>query len=213
MYHHMFFTIFRVGECCSSGKDVRRLPWRCRHYVTVYSVARRESLKDACMARSTSVWLRPDHSRSSKPWKESTMFIALRERRAEEFDQLCATFASYLSTNMAARASTASAPSLRSKTPVDMERPFTPPDGDGGNVKVVVRVRKFIKRGAHANAMMMLKQRVLTGLCRAGKAIAMHHTHEPRDARDNHPAPRSHGRLAKGARGEKIHLRQVLLVA
>ncbi|KAK4630951.1 Kinesin-like protein [Fulvia fulva] len=74
------------------------------------------------------------------------MFIALRERRAEEFDQLCATFASYLSTNMAARASTASAPSLRSKTPVDMERPFTPPDGDGGNVKVVVRVRKFIKR-------------------------------------------------------------------
>jgi hypothetical protein len=44
--------------------------------------------------------------------------------------------------------STASAPRLRSRTPVDasMERPMTP-DGDGGNVKVVVRVRKFIKRG------------------------------------------------------------------
>ncbi|KAK5137316.1 hypothetical protein LTR08_000286 [Meristemomyces frigidus] len=44
--------------------------------------------------------------------------------------------------------STASAPSLRSREPVEMlERPFTPPDGgDGGNVKVVVRVRKFIRR-------------------------------------------------------------------
>ena len=37
---------------------------------------------------------------------------------------------------------------MRSREPVDrMERPFTPTDGDGGNVKVVVRVRKFIKRG------------------------------------------------------------------
>ena len=44
--------------------------------------------------------------------------------------------------------STASAPSLRSREPVgEMDRPFTPPDGDSGNVKVVVRVRKFIKRG------------------------------------------------------------------
>jgi hypothetical protein len=45
--------------------------------------------------------------------------------------------------------STASAPSLRSREPVDvMDRPFTPTDGDGGgNVKVVVRVRKFVKRG------------------------------------------------------------------
>lgn len=49
--------------------------------------------------------------------------------------------------------STASAPSLRSRTPVDvtdMQRPFTPPDGDGGNVKVVVRVRKHIKREIEA---------------------------------------------------------------
>ena len=43
---------------------------------------------------------------------------------------------------------TASMASMRSRTPVDgMDRPFTPPDGDGGNVKVVVRVRKFIRRG------------------------------------------------------------------
>jgi hypothetical protein len=33
-----------------------------------------------------------------------------------------------------------------------MERPFTPIDADGGNVKVVVRVRKFLQRGiAHCN--------------------------------------------------------------
>lgn len=30
-----------------------------------------------------------------------------------------------------------------------MDRPFTPTDADAGNVKVVVRVRKFIKRGQH----------------------------------------------------------------
>ncbi|KAK0932325.1 hypothetical protein LTR29_016076, partial [Friedmanniomyces endolithicus] len=43
--------------------------------------------------------------------------------------------------------STASAPSLRSREPIAaMDRPFTPPDSDGGNVKVVVRVRKFVKR-------------------------------------------------------------------
>lgn len=46
--------------------------------------------------------------------------------------------------------STASSPSLRSREPVDMEPPFPPPpDADAGNVKVVVRVRKFIKRGEH----------------------------------------------------------------
>ena len=48
--------------------------------------------------------------------------------------------------------STASAPSLRSRTPIERDtmespRPFTPPDVDAGNVKVVVRVRKFVKRG------------------------------------------------------------------
>lgn len=50
--------------------------------------------------------------------------------------------------------STASAPSLRSRDPADiiMQRPFTPPDADAGNVKVVVRVRKFIKRGKAISA-------------------------------------------------------------
>ena len=44
--------------------------------------------------------------------------------------------------------STASAPSLRAREAIeDMQRPFTPPDADAGNVKVVVRVRKFVKRG------------------------------------------------------------------
>lgn len=44
--------------------------------------------------------------------------------------------------------SSASAPSLRSREPVDvMDRPRSS-DGDA-NVKVVVRVRKFIKRGKH----------------------------------------------------------------
>lgn len=43
--------------------------------------------------------------------------------------------------------STASSPSLRSRTPVDaMERPMTPSDDGCGNVKVVVRVRRFIQR-------------------------------------------------------------------
>ncbi|RXK34175.1 hypothetical protein BBD39_06195 [Arsenophonus endosymbiont of Bemisia tabaci Asia II 3] len=43
--------------------------------------------------------------------------------------------------------STASAPSLRSRQPAEaMQRPQSS-DGDAGNVKVVVRVRKFIKRG------------------------------------------------------------------
>jgi len=43
--------------------------------------------------------------------------------------------------------STASAPSLRGRVPAEeMERPMTP-DGDAGHVKVVVRCRKFVKRG------------------------------------------------------------------
>lgn len=50
----------------------------------------------------------------------------------------------------------ASMPSMRSKEPVVevMERPFTPSsvDGEGGNVKVVVRVRKFVKRELDAQS-------------------------------------------------------------
>ena len=91
------------------------------------------------------------------------MYTNLRLRSTESLEDLCTAFEDYswerlVLNEMARRAlttpdlrtthSTASAPSLRARTPVDgMDRPFTPPDGDGGNVKVVVRVRKFIKRG------------------------------------------------------------------
>lgn len=43
--------------------------------------------------------------------------------------------------------STASAPSLRGRQPAEMMQRPQSSDGDAGNVKVVVRVRKFIKRG------------------------------------------------------------------
>ncbi|KXL49154.1 hypothetical protein M433DRAFT_2626 [Acidomyces richmondensis BFW] len=48
--------------------------------------------------------------------------------------------------DMQSYVSNASTPSLRSREAIELERPYTPPDGDGGNVKVVVRVRKFVKR-------------------------------------------------------------------
>ena len=90
------------------------------------------------------------------------MYTNLRLRSQASLDDLCDAFDDitwervYLNA-MAHRAlttpdlqtyhSTASAPSLRSREPIDvMERPFTP-DVEGGHVKVVVRVRKFIKRG------------------------------------------------------------------
>ena len=92
------------------------------------------------------------------------MYHHLQLRSKVSLEDMCEAFEEYnwerqlrlaiAATTMAQRVphgfvSTASSPSLRSKTPVDMERPFTPPDGDGGNVKVVVRVRKFIPRGRH----------------------------------------------------------------
>lgn len=51
-------------------------------------------------------------------------------------------------TSIANNGSTASSPSLRSKTPVlvDDSRPSSS-HGPGGNVKVVVRVRGFLPRG------------------------------------------------------------------
>ena len=91
------------------------------------------------------------------------MYHHLRLRSKASLEELCQAFEDYswerlVLNEMAHRAlttpdlhsyhSTASAPSLRSREPIaDMDRPFTPPDGDGGNVKVVVRVRKFIRRG------------------------------------------------------------------
>lgn len=52
-------------------------------------------------------------------------------------------------TSVANNGSTASSPSLRSKTPVlvDESRPGSSMGNPGGNVKVVVRVRGFLPRG------------------------------------------------------------------
>ena len=60
---------------------------------------------------------------------------------------LCSLFSTHLfAFDHTMAPSTASAPSLRSREPEPvMDRPFTPDCGDG-NVKVVVRVRKFIRR-------------------------------------------------------------------
>ena len=89
------------------------------------------------------------------------MYATLCLRSKVSLEELCDAFDDFTwkhrlhlaidTTAMAQRAyhSTASSPSLRSREPVDMERPFTPPDADGGNVKVVVRVRKFIRRGMY----------------------------------------------------------------
>lgn len=94
------------------------------------------------------------------------MFAHLRLRSQASLEQLCEAFeditsphlvASLGATDMAHHRtqsdiqtyhSTASAPSLRSREPIEtMDRPYTPPDADAGNVKVVVRVRKLIRRG------------------------------------------------------------------
>ncbi|KAK1823038.1 hypothetical protein LTR12_002564 [Friedmanniomyces endolithicus] len=94
------------------------------------------------------------------------MYTHLRRRSKHSLDELCEAFnaitVDYTSglnadamahhralttPDLAHYHSTASAPSLRSREPIAaMDRPFTPPDSDGGNVKVVVRVRKFVKR-------------------------------------------------------------------
>lgn len=103
------------------------------------------------------------------------MYTFLRLRSQDSLEDLCDTFARYSTwpqwslpeqqqqeeqaapsamarphTSHDTYYSTASSPSLRSREPIDMERPFTPPGSDAGNVKVVVRVRKFVKRGIYA---------------------------------------------------------------
>lgn len=88
------------------------------------------------------------------------MYHHLRTRSQASLQDLCDAFDEYVHhIIMAHRAlttpdlhtyhSTASVPSMRSKEPVVevMQRPLTPIDTEGGNVKVVVRVRKFVKRG------------------------------------------------------------------
>ena len=97
------------------------------------------------------------------------MYTNIRLRSIESLDDLCTVFDDYtwsersLLNEMAHRAlanvasspiayrASASEAGLRSREPINdgsvMERPMTPLNGDGGNVKVVVRVRKFVKRG------------------------------------------------------------------
>lgn len=87
------------------------------------------------------------------------MYPHLRTRSQASLQDLCEAFDDYVHDMMAHRAlttpdlhtyySTASVPSMRSKEPMVevMQRPLTPLDAEGGNVKVVVRVRKFVKRG------------------------------------------------------------------
>lgn len=127
------------------------------------------------------------------------MHCFLRLRSQDTIEEVTAQFAELtwlLPTDMATRAlttpdlqnytSTASAPSLRSREPVDvMERPYTPPDSDAGNVKVVVRVRKFIKRGGQqTNAVHTTNADILH---RIGEAFALHYSHEPHQSRDDDP--------------------------
>lgn len=79
--------------------------------------------------------------------------------------------------------STASAPSLRGNQPMEMmDRPRSS-DGDA-NVKVVVRVRKFIKRGMREKTCNVNTRSKLTGVYRHREKVQMHRSHDPRDARD-----------------------------
>lgn len=89
------------------------------------------------------------------------MFYALRNRYLTVFQEVIDLLEGMAPVDLrAARAlttpdigasyqSTASAPSLRAREatmPIPAMRPMSA-DGDSGNVKVVVRVRKFVKRG------------------------------------------------------------------
>lgn len=94
------------------------------------------------------------------------MYAALRLRSQASLEHLCEAFGditfeqlalnhkmahhrALTTSDLPTYHSTASAPSLRSREPVEvLERPLTPLEsGDAGHVKVVVRVRKFVKRG------------------------------------------------------------------
>jgi len=86
------------------------------------------------------------------------MFYALRSRARETLEDVIDLLEDMalidsrraLTTPDIGYHSTASAPSLRRATDTAMPTPNARPktaDGDAGNVKVVVRVRKFIKRG------------------------------------------------------------------
>ena len=105
--------------------------------------------------------------------------------------------------------STASAPSMRSRTPVEIvERPFTPPDADGGNVKVVVRVRKFVRRGRWHARFRYGRAALTCG--RAREAVAMSDRNEPAHECDDTASAHTEARGAQGqqeaAGGEELML-------
>ena len=106
--------------------------------------------------------------------------------------------------------STASAPSLRRKESMEiMDRPRSS-DGDA-NVKVVVRVRKFIKRGVYAVAASYKKARLLMLPSRHRETVQMHRPNGPRNTRDQTPPPRNSTRRPqaqqKSLRRKIIHIR------
>ncbi|GAB7357912.1 hypothetical protein MBLNU230_g0079t1 [Neophaeotheca triangularis] len=76
--------------------------------------------------------------------------------------------------------STASSPSMRAREPVteEMQRPFTPPNADGGNVKVVLRVRKFVKREIEKNQACLVRMNPATQETKLLPPL-----HAPEDAR------------------------------
>ena len=113
--------------------------------------------------------------------------------------------------------SNASAPSLRSKEPMElMDRPRTS-DGDA-NVKVVVRVRKFIKRGLHTiNNVNHIQACILTPSSRHRERFQMHRSNDPRNTRNSTPParyrPRRPQTKPESVRRKIIYIRQILLVA
>lgn len=117
--------------------------------------------------------------------------------------------------DMQSYVSNASTANLRSREATELDRPFTPPDGDGGNVKVVVRVRKFVRRGRHRVVNGVGSRRQL--MCdRAGGAIALSRRDEPSNER-NHLASalattRRSEEQQEAIRGEELHFRQIVLV-
>ena len=115
--------------------------------------------------------------------------------------------------------STASSPSLRARDSympsMDASRPGTP---DAGNIKVVVRVRKFLKRGWSRVHEREGRVQCPNSNCRARSQRAMYHRDEPRKPRDHSPS--SSNQRSDGIQGQsqdlrtkELYVRQVLLVA
>lgn len=132
------------------------------------------------------------------------MFYALRTRYLETIREAIDLFEEMvpvdprayraLTTPDIAYQSSASAPSLRAReaaTPLEPMAPMRPmsSDGDSGNVKVVVRVRKFIKRGMHQEhlyrACALAESHTKTSY-RNRATSNMSNRNGPKDTKDNH---------------------------